>query len=816
MTLSTSHPMARQRWATLVILVAIGLLVAGVMSTLAVNATGAFELDGNAVTDHTGTAAPDDFDRVCYDVTFKAAKTAGKTDAEAATAASTNCTATSGTNNAVATSWVDAEVSPTIYTGGGSKDPSDISSWLWKAKDTVPDKDTLRHAFAARYSMDSKATCPGPAGDTSGATKCEVIFFGMDRFANDGDAQLGFWFFQNEIGLTNTSSQGGFKFSGVHKNGDLLLISDFSNGGTTATISAYFWDSTCTKAANNDPQAGQCAAANLRLQAKSDDANCAHTPADAKFCGIVNPNGTETAPWPYVDKRGSSGTYLQGEYYEGGVNLSGLGIGSECFSSIAAESRASTSPTSVLKDFVLGKFGECTSGTVTTPQTGTSSSDAAPITGDVSIGTSARVSVMDKAVITVNGSSGTFGGTVKFYLCGPLALTSTGNCASGGVQIGATAGETVSGSNGTATVFSAPATLTSTGRYCWRAVYGGDSAKTVPGSSDPKSASDTSVSECFKVVPVTPTLSTTAVDGTGTAVSVVDFGQPLYDKASLTGTAKQPGTDGKTGSLTIDATAGSQLDAGGSIVFKLYGPAASSTPTTTECNTLAAGFSSAGITVNVSGNGTYPSANPSTVTFTPSAPGYYFWKAAYGGNSPNTTAAPLDSNGAATQHNADCTVTAERVQVRQIPTELRSNMSWYPNDTAQIKSSASGDSILAGGTVDFFLYDSATCSGTLRYNERVTLASGDISGGIATVSTKNYQGGNGTAVSGTWSAFKITTLLTDAANTTVNYSWKIVYTPAAGDTAHLGRQSACNAASPVSIEKFGITYTNDNSGGTQP
>ena len=35
---------------------------------------------------------------------------------------------------------------------------------------------------------------------------------------------------------------GGTGFTGVHENGDLLVISDFSNGGTTSTITVYKWD----------------------------------------------------------------------------------------------------------------------------------------------------------------------------------------------------------------------------------------------------------------------------------------------------------------------------------------------------------------------------------------------------------------------------------------------------------------------------------------------------------------------------------------------------------------------------------------------
>ena len=56
--------------------------------------------------------------------------------------------------------------------------------------------------------------------------------------------------------------------------------------------------------------------------------------------------------------------------------------------------------------------------------------------------------------------------------------------------------------------------------------------------------------------------------------------------------------------------------------------------------------------------------------------------------------------------------------------------------------------------------------------------------------------------------FAITTAFADAPGSlTGRYSWKVVYTPAASDTAHLGIQSSCS-------EFFNITYTNDNGPGT--
>src|SRR6266545_2440782 len=161
--------------ATLSILA--GVIVFG-STALAMNNTGAFELDGNAV--NAPAIAGDDWDNVCHEVT------AGGFDSNGS-ATGALCTGAANTTGSNALSWIDSALDPVIFTGGGSKDPQDPQdSWLWKPKDTIPDKDTILHAFAARYSLNSTATCPGPGGNTDGTTKCDVIFFGSDRFANDG------------------------------------------------------------------------------------------------------------------------------------------------------------------------------------------------------------------------------------------------------------------------------------------------------------------------------------------------------------------------------------------------------------------------------------------------------------------------------------------------------------------------------------------------------------------------------------------------------------------------------------------------------
>ena len=64
----------------------------------------------------------------------------------------------------------------------GSKDTLDFPQNGWDVN-SVPDKDDITNAYAAVYDA---------GGDP-------VLVFGLDRFANNGDASVGFWFFQQPI-----------------------------------------------------------------------------------------------------------------------------------------------------------------------------------------------------------------------------------------------------------------------------------------------------------------------------------------------------------------------------------------------------------------------------------------------------------------------------------------------------------------------------------------------------------------------------------------------------------------------------------------
>jgi hypothetical protein len=259
------------------------------------------EADANAITDHGGADAPDDWDRLNPLRPGFVPPNPGPSHASLSV-------------------FVLDGLDSTIFTTGGSKDVNDINiydgpdtthNWMW-TNGNVPDKDNLVDAYAALYIL----------GDTT------YLFFGADRYANNGDAQIGFWFFKNEITINEDGT-----FNGVHTIGDVLLLSDFTGGGGVSTIRLFRW-------------VGPPDADNLE--------EIAPLPSYQAYAAV---NSTDqTSPWDFQDKFGDANIFAHGELYEGGVNLTALLGGDICFSSFLSETRSSQSLDAQLKDFALHNF----------------------------------------------------------------------------------------------------------------------------------------------------------------------------------------------------------------------------------------------------------------------------------------------------------------------------------------------------------------------------------------------------------------------------------------------------------------------------
>ncbi len=238
-----------------------------------------------------------------------------------------------------ARSFINGESNSEVFIGGGSKDPIDTTSWSCTSKSS-PDKDTLTNGYAAAYSA--------PSGDL-------VTIFGAERFSVNGDANIGIWFFQKSVICNPTTG----KFSGSHTTGDVFVLSAFTTGGTTPTISVYEWDPACTSAVRN-PAPGQCADSNLRVlfSAASLCDNGGSLSGQAA-CAITNTN-TIPVTWPYPTAASTTPSNVPTQaFFEGGADVSFLLQKKVCFTTFLEETRSSQSTSAVLKDFIGGAFPVC-------------------------------------------------------------------------------------------------------------------------------------------------------------------------------------------------------------------------------------------------------------------------------------------------------------------------------------------------------------------------------------------------------------------------------------------------------------------------
>jgi uncharacterized repeat protein (TIGR01451 family) len=344
-------------------------------------------------------------------------------------------------------------VDTTYFAQGGSKDHHDIDEWHYSATDVAPDKDELIDVFAAAY-------------DTADGT---TVYYGADKFDDSGDAQIGFWFFQGAVSLGANGL-----FNGAHTVGDVLVLSDFTNGGSVDLICVYEWNPPGDDIAAGVPTNTGCDLGdNLTLAAAGAECDVSGPDGSFNVCAIVNP-GVETAPWPFVNKDGAT-DFGVGQFFEGGINLDDLFDGdAPCFSGFLAETRSSQEVEAQLKDFALGNLNTCKP-----PDIETQVSDSVIDVGE---------SVTDTADLTNNSPLPT--GSIAFYLCGPEA--SAPDCSTGGALIST---ETLVAGMATSDPFTADS-VDDAGFYCFRAEYAPDAQ----GELNYVAGSHTNLtSECFEV-----------------------------------------------------------------------------------------------------------------------------------------------------------------------------------------------------------------------------------------------------------------------------------------------------------------------------
>jgi len=715
----------RRRYQLGAVLSLVALLaVLAVPNALAVHDLGVFQLDKNASTaDQSTPPAAEDWDLIC------------KAHPSTCTFAP-GYSQPSGTTVAKPSQFVvdPSEASTDDILKGGTKDDNDISSWKWASAKPAPPKNDITHAFAAEY------TCGGSEDNSipgcTGTTGDKLLYFGGDRFSNSGSANLAFWFFQHKItqkladGTTDAQPGqvctlgAGCNFGGTHKEGefphnpnnvgDILIISAF---GPHAQVQVYEWvgvgnaptpcfTNACSLVPLIPASAGQ-ACEDIVLGGPSDNA-----------CATVN-DAVTPSPWTLNQKNAPANSFQPTNFFEGGLNLTNLGLANACFSSFLMNTRASAAGDAELHDKILGQFQRCV------PNLTTSASNQ----GTVQPGTA----VHDTATVTVTGATNPDDatGTVDFFLCGP-DLSAPPDCTTGGTPAGAGIALTDTSSpanthDGISGADSSDVNGTghelANGFYCFRA----EAHLTNYDNPDPATNTTT---ECFQVLRlatsiVTDPQSPSGTDNTG-PFALAD-NTSVFDHAVVTGDS----ADGfPTGNVTfficnpsqVTGTAGNEVCASGDGT-----QVGSPVPTT-----------------NIALSDP-PQTEATSAAVTANQLGVWCFRASYEPTNPVYTGSDGDGH-------------RECFTVRTTSSGT-SAQNWLPNDHVVV-STATGT---LAGTLSITLH-SGSCDGAVVYTEPVP------NGGAftATAAGAVYNTTNGSVPATT---FKVN----DALQGT--YYWSIVFTP---------------------------------------
>ena len=322
---------------------AVVLLLTGAVYALAVHENTALELDGNTVND---VVAGDDWNDLDDGV--------GDPSAD---------------DSALVSAFQHDEAQPDLsHHEPSNKDdnaidgPGTNEDWGCVVKMNVNDKDDLRHAYAAAYDI---------GGDLH-------LFFGADRDTNNGSANIAAWFFQTPVHCDPASVEDGGtdgNFTGHKTDGDLFIVSEFTNGGRVAAVNIFIWtDPTPLSPESGDECLGDgvdCSTAHsgqdhpfatgIDCQATTDP----HLdPGSPNVCATVNgdgdgnhePSDAIDVPWETTDDPESA------EFFEGGLNLDALfPTGLDCFSQVMIETRSSFEFNANLFDLSFLNFDTCAS-----------------------------------------------------------------------------------------------------------------------------------------------------------------------------------------------------------------------------------------------------------------------------------------------------------------------------------------------------------------------------------------------------------------------------------------------------------------------
>jgi hypothetical protein len=348
------HALLRSGWITTILTVAVGAGLAGTALVIPQPAQAVhdeptpFQLDGNPTKSILGgnpSVSPldDDWDNI-FDLGDGSGSPAYPSPRNAANALeSQGETFVVDTDVPLVVNGKTTEVDLTAFVQS-NKDTQDTDTWNWSQSSISPPKDDITDAYAKAYRFDHDANAATPDHT--------VVYFGSDRYADDGDSAMGYWFFRNAVAPGPNG-----KFVNKHAVGDVLIQIDYRGSGNNE-IEVFKWVGT----------GGNAGQGTLQRLAIGMSANPADTICTAANTGIPEDSACITtnvvnrdSPWHYEPKGEDSvgaDRFPARVFMEGGFDVTAL-VGNVCFSGFLAETRTSHSETATLKDFAFGDFDLC-------------------------------------------------------------------------------------------------------------------------------------------------------------------------------------------------------------------------------------------------------------------------------------------------------------------------------------------------------------------------------------------------------------------------------------------------------------------------
>src|SRR2546422_963400 len=418
----------------------------------------------------------------------------------------------------------------------GSKDTLDIANngWQCTPSNNITPKDDMLHSYS--FAIVAPSGTPR-AGDL-------LVYGGFERFANNGAGDLGLWLLQDPT-VSCSSSKGAVSFTGAHVVGDLLVVAEFSTGGSVTTINMFQW-------------VGISKATPLGVMniTNAGGADCTVAPSSANICARSNTAPISTLPWSTQDKTSGPNTLATAEFFELGIDLTGLfGSNAPCINRFIFDTRTSPSLTATLVDYAQGAL-------VTCPTPAISTTVSPPI---ITLGGSA----MDTATVTL--TAGTVNGTVDFKVYGPFA-TNTPTCT--GTPAASFLGVPVGPGPSPQTATSGSFTPSAPGYYFWTATY--HPAGVANGSTKSTTCGDTGETLLVSSIPKITAFSFTNTPdnndptrGTGTVTYSVTIHNYGTSAVTLSGMLTVDGTASVTCPSGNPKTLSGSLPAGQDATFSL-------------------------------------------------------------------------------------------------------------------------------------------------------------------------------------------------------------------------------------------------------